>query len=55
MSISHEKKAQRLKVVITIGIVAPSVARIAFPGNLHVADLASMVTIVTCLMWLWEF
>jgi hypothetical protein len=48
-------REQKLKIVVTIGLLAPSIARIWFPG-LEVAErIAGTMTLVSGLFWLWEF
>ena len=48
------ERSKRLKLAITFGMVAPSVARLVAPDWPELQNLANVAMLVTGLVWLWE-
>lgn len=54
MSRTFRVDSLRLKILISIGILSPSVADVVAPGDGEVRRIANIVMLVTALMWVWE-
>lgn len=54
MRIGSFERNKRLKFIITLGMIAPAMARAVAPDSAELISLANAATLVAGLMWLWE-